>query len=81
MGFSSSACIPAFLDIALRDAAGNDVQLGDYFRRQASSHAVPTTTVPICPLVLSGCLRTMRALSLLGQEFVTLTLMAAYRPA
>jgi protein SCO1/2 len=63
------------LDIALRDAAGNDVQLGDYFGARPVILTLAYYNCPnLCPLVLSGLVRTMRALSFTaGQEFTVLT--------
>jgi protein SCO1/2 len=63
------------LDIVLRDATGNVVQLGDYFGTRPVMLTLAYYNCPnLCPLVLSGLVRTLRALSFTaGQEFTVLT--------
>jgi protein SCO1 len=63
------------LDVMLRDATGNVVQLGDYFGTRPVILTLAYYNCPnLCPLVLSGLVRTMRALSFTaGQEFTVLT--------
>ena len=63
------------LDIGLRDATGTAVQLGDYFGVKPVILTLAYYSCPnLCPLVLSGLVRTMRAVSLTaGEEFTVLT--------
>jgi protein SCO1/2 len=63
------------LDVTLRDATGAVVQLRDYFGDKPVILTLAYYSCPnLCPLVLSGLVRTLRALSFTaGEEFIVLT--------
>jgi protein SCO1/2 len=67
------AQIPA--DLAFRDEAGHTVQLGDYFSQKPVILTLNYYECPmLCPLVLEGLLRSLRALSfMIGEQFDVVT--------
>jgi protein SCO1/2 len=75
VAFDQRLHTPVPLDVRLRDATGNSVRLGDYFGTRPVILTLAYYNCPnLCPLVLSGLVRTMRALSFTaGREFTVLT--------
>jgi protein SCO1/2 len=67
------AQIPA--DLAFRDEAGHTVQLGDYFSQKPVILTLNYYECPmLCPVVLEGLLRSLRALSfMIGEQFDVVT--------
>jgi protein SCO1/2 len=63
------------LDLPFRDAAGNPVRLGDYLGDRPVILTLSYYECPmLCPLVLDGLLRTLRALAFtIGDEFGVVT--------
>jgi protein SCO1 len=66
---------PVPLDLAFRDEAGNAVQLGDYLGRKPVILTLNYYECPmLCPLVLEGLVRSLRALSFaIGEQFDVVT--------
>ena len=63
------------LDLSFRDERGNDVRLSDYFgRKPVILNFVYYKCRDLCPLLLDGLVRSLRALSFdIGSEFAVLT--------
>jgi protein SCO1 len=63
------------LHLAFRDEAGNAVQLGDYLGQKPAILTLNYYECPmLCPLVLEGLLRSLRALSfMIGEQFDVVT--------
>ena len=66
---------PVPLHLAFRDEAGNAVQLGDYLGQKPVILTLNYYECPmLCPLVLEGLLRSLRALSfMIGEQFDVVT--------
>jgi protein SCO1/2 len=63
------------LDLSFRDERGNDVRLSDYFgRKPVILNFVYYKCRDLCPLLLDGLVRSLRALSFdIGNQFAVLT--------
>jgi protein SCO1 len=70
---------PVPLHLAFRDEAGNAVQLGDYLGQKPVILTLNYYECPmLCPLVLEGLLRSLRALSfMIGEQFDVVTVSIA----
>jgi protein SCO1/2 len=66
---------PVPLDLAFRDEAGNAVQLGDYLGQKPVILTLNYYECPmLCPVVLEGLVRSLRALSFaIGEQFDVVT--------